>query len=85
MLIIIKYLDNLCMHIIITDIDPETTTQADTTYRCYHYTLDEDERINSEKDNQDVCEAHGPDFVWTKGDVSKTPGCSWGCWCCQKI
>merc|ERR1719510_948030 len=66
------------------DIAPETTTYG-PTYKCYHYTLQEEQRIYTEKDNQAVCEGHGPDFVWTKGDVTKTPGCPWGCWCCQKI
>ena len=40
--------------------------------------------IDSEAKNKEVCESH-PGFIFTKGDVSKAPGCTGGCWCCKPI
>ena len=38
--------------------------------------------IDSEAKNKEVCESHYG-FIFTKGDETKAPGCSDGCWCCQ--
>ena len=67
------------------DAEEDTTVNEDTdSYECYHYTVDEDEMIDSEAKNKEVCESH-PGFIFTKGDVSKAPGCTSGCWCCKPI
>ena len=53
------------------------------SYKCYQYTTSEDEMIDSEAKNREICEGH-PGFIFTKGDESKAPGCYY-CWCCQPV
>ena len=69
---------------IIGDAQEVTTEENTKSYTCYHYTIDEDESIDSEAKNKEVCESH-PGNIFTKGDETKAPGCSEGCWCCQPI
>ena len=62
----------------------ENNQETETSYKCYHYTIDEDEMIDSEAKNKQICESH-PGFIFSKGDESKASGCPSYCWCCQPI
>ena len=72
------------MYIITGHAEESSIEENKDSYKCYHYTVDEDAMIDSEERNKEVCERH-PGFVFSKGDESKAPGCSNGCWCCQPI
>merc|ERR1739844_33549 len=52
-------------------------------YTCHRFTPEQNEKITVDnKTQQEVCEALGYGYKFTKGDNTKAPGCN-GCWCCR--